>query len=167
LQQVEASKDFFVENKVRYLVCDGFYAKEKTLAKASDVGLLVITKLRCDANMKFLYVGKQKSKGRKHQYGDNINWKATDLLDKIDLEHNYPSTEKEYAQLASCKLYSKVVYSVKWKQKLKIVLVIKTENGKQRMAILACSDLTLSAQNIAQYYYLRFHTVRRCDRVYI
>lgn len=34
--------------------------------------------------------------------------------------------------------------------------MIKKENGKQRMAILACSDLTLSAQNIAQYYCLRF-----------
>lgn len=107
--------------------------------------------------MKCLYLGEQKSKGRKRQYGDKINWKAADLLDKMDLEHSYPSTEKEYAQLAACKLYSKVVYSVKWKRKLKIVLVIKTENGKQRMAILACSDLTLSAQNIAQYYCLRFH----------
>ena len=156
LQQVEANKDFFVENKVKYLVCDGFYAKEKTLAKADNVGLSVITKLRCDANMKWLYVGEQKSKGRKRQYDDKINWKAADLLDKMDLEHSYATTEKEYAQLAGCKLYSKVVYSVKWKRKLKIVLVIKTENGKQRIAILACSDLTLSAQNIAQYYCLRF-----------
>lgn len=156
LQQVEANKGFFIENKVNYLVCDGFYAKEKTFEKAASAGLSVITKLRCDANIKFLYVGEQKSKGRKRQYGDKINWKAADLLDKMDLEYSYPNTEKEYSTLAACKLYSKVVYSVKWKQKLKIVLVIKTENGIQRMAILACSDLTLSAQNIAQYYCLRF-----------
>jgi hypothetical protein len=50
------------------LLCDGFYAKEKTLAKASDIGLSVITKLRCDAGMKWLYVGEQKSKGRKRKY---------------------------------------------------------------------------------------------------
>ncbi len=147
---MDASKDFFVENKVKYLVCDGFYAKEKTFDKASDVGLLVITKLRCDTDMKCLYAGKRKSKGRKRQYGDKINWKAADLLDKMDLEHSYQSTEKEYSQLLGCTLYSKVVYSVKWKRKLKIVLIIKTENGKQRMAIVACAALTLSAQNIAQ-----------------
>ena len=81
----------------------------------------------------------------------------------MDLEHTYPAKEKEYSQLAGCKLYSKVVYSVKWKRDLKIVVVVKVENGKQRIGILACSDLTLSAQNIAQYYCLRFQTVRRCD----
>lgn len=94
LQQVESNKDFFVENKVKYLVCDGFYAKEKTFEKAVSAGLSVITKLRCDANMKCLYAGEQKSKGRKRQYGDKINWKAADLLDKMDLEHSYASTKK-------------------------------------------------------------------------
>ena len=156
LKQVASAKDFFAENNVKYLTCDGFYAKEKTLDVAKSAGLSVITKLRVDANLKWLYQGVQKSKGRPRKYGDKINWKSEDLLDKMDLEHTYPATEKEYSQLAGCKLYSKVVYSVKWKRDLKIVVVVKVENGKQRIGILACSDLTLSAQNIAQYYCLRF-----------
>lgn len=45
----------------------------------------------------------------------------------------------------------------------KKMLVIKMENGKQRMAILACSDLDLSTQNIAQYYCLRFQMLYRCE----
>ena len=101
LQQVESNKDFFVENKVKYLVCDGFYAKEKTLDKASDVGLSVITKLRCDANMKYLYAGEQKSKGRKRQYGDKINWKVADVHDKMDLEHNKLTAYKKHDSLAN------------------------------------------------------------------
>lgn len=163
LKQVVAHKEFFAENSVKYLTCDGFYAKEKTSDVAKSAGLSVITKLRIDANLKWLYEGDQKSKGRPRKYGDKINWKSEDLLDKMELEHSYPTTEKEYSQLAGCKLYSKVVYSVKWKRNLKIVLVVKVENGKQRIGILACADLTLSAQNIAQYYCLRFQTVRRCD----
>ncbi len=156
LQQLESHKGFFVENQVKHLVCDGFYAKEKTWDKAASVGLSVITKLRVDANLKWLYVGEQKSKGRPRKYGDKINWKSADLLDKMDLEYHYLAIEKEYSQLAGCKLYSKVVYSVQWKRNLKIVLVLKIENGKQRLAILACADLSLPAQNIAQYYCLRF-----------
>jgi hypothetical protein len=156
LQQLEVHKEFFVEKQVKYLVCDGFYAKEKTWEKAASVGLSVITKLRVDANLKWLYVGEQKSKGRPRKYADKINWKLADLLDKMDLEYHYLATEKEYSQLSGCKLYSKVVYSVQWKRNLKIVVVVKVENGKQKTGILACSDLTLSAQNIAQYYCLRF-----------
>lgn len=156
LKQVAAHKDFFVENNVKYLTCDGFYAKEKTWDVAKSAGLSVITKLRVDANLKWLYQGDQKSKGRPRKYGDKINWKSEDLLGKMDLEHTYSAKEKEYSQLAGCKLYSKVVYCVKWKRNLKIVVVVKVENGKQRIGILACSDLTLSAQNIAQYYCLRF-----------
>ncbi len=159
LQQVEASKDFFVENNIKYLVCDGFYAKEKTWDKAASAGLSVLTRLRCDANMKWLYAGEQKAKVRKRKYGSKINWKATDLLDKMDLAHSYATTEKEYPQLAGATLYSKVVYSVKWKRKLKIVLIVKTEKGKQSMAILACSDLEVAAHLVAQYYSLRFQTV--------
>ncbi len=155
LQQVSAHKEFFAQNSVKYLTCDGFYAKEKTWEVAKSVGLSVITKLRVDANLKWLYEGKQKLKGRPRKYGNKINWKSENLFNKMNLEHSYTATEKEYLQLAGCKLYSKVVYSVQWKRNLKIVLVLKVENGKQRIAILACSDLSLSAQNMAEYYCLR------------
>ncbi len=45
---------------VRYLVGDGFYSKLKWVNGVIDLDLEVIGKLRCDANLKYLYKGPQK-----------------------------------------------------------------------------------------------------------
>lgn len=48
---------------VRYVVTDGFYTKYKWVTGVVQLGLQSIGKLRCDANLKFLYQGKHASSG--------------------------------------------------------------------------------------------------------
>lgn len=60
LEQMEMVKDY-LQGKVEYLVADGFYATKKVVDKALEVGFHFISKLRRDADMKYLYEGETKS----------------------------------------------------------------------------------------------------------
>jgi hypothetical protein len=50
---------------VEYLVVDGAFAKASFVSAAVDLRLHLISKLRCDANLQFLYTGEQKRRGRR------------------------------------------------------------------------------------------------------
>ena len=54
------------------------------------------------------------------------------------------------------KIYSKVVWSLQWKRKIKVVYLQKEIGGKIGYCLLGSTDLDLSAQQILKYYQLRF-----------
>lgn len=62
LTQLERCSDFLT-SKAKFLVADGFYAKNKFWTKTEELGLSLITKLRNDANMTYIYEGEQKKMG--------------------------------------------------------------------------------------------------------
>lgn len=68
LQQLVGCSAYLLR-KTKYWVVDGFYAKEKAWDQASALGLFMITKLRSDADMQYIYQGPQKPKGRKRRNG--------------------------------------------------------------------------------------------------
>ncbi len=49
-------------SEVEYLAVDGAYAKARFVSGAVDLKLQAISKLRCDANLQFLYTGVQKQR---------------------------------------------------------------------------------------------------------
>jgi len=107
LHQLEKCRDFLLK-KTKYLVVDGFYAKDKFLKKANELGFFVISKLRTDANMKYIYTGEQKKKGRKRRTLGKIIWENTEAIEK-----NFVF---EGLTLEGDKMYSSVVWSVQWKK---------------------------------------------------
>lgn len=121
---------------------DGYYAKEKFVRRMSKLGLTVISRLRADANLKYLYVGEQKPKGRHRRYEGKVDF--TDLTRLT--ETSVKVEEKEI------KLVSGVVWSVSLKRKIKLVVVqyaSKTVN-------LFSTDLEMSASEIFFSYRSRF-----------
>lgn len=58
---------------VECVLCDALYAKRKFVDGALELGLEVVSKLRLDADMCFLYAGPQKRHGRKRLYGDKVS----------------------------------------------------------------------------------------------
>jgi hypothetical protein len=64
LGQIEKVKDFLLK-KTAYLVADSFYAKEAFVRGVQGMGLHLISKLRSDANLLWLYEGEQQKRGRK------------------------------------------------------------------------------------------------------
>ncbi len=135
----------YLLKKSKYIVADGFYAKEKFLEKTAQLGFFVITKLRTDANMQYIYTGQQKNRGRKRSNGGKVNWK--NIEDTFVFEGITAQGDK---------MYSHTVWSVQWKRKIKVVYLQHECNGKIGYFLLASTDVDLSADKILKYYQLRF-----------
>ncbi|MDO1451842.1 transposase [Rhodocytophaga aerolata] len=146
LEQIEAVKDY-VQKKVEYFVADGFYAKKKVVDKITGLGFGFISKLRSDADMKYLYTGEhEKRKGAKKKYEGKIIWK--DCFEKFTLVTRLDN---------GISLYSKNVYSMCLKRQVR-VLVLQTYNSKGKMgyALLFSTNIKQAPEEIYHYYSLRF-----------
>lgn len=123
-----------------YGIFDGFYAKQKFVAGVCRAGFHVISKLRSDANLKHLFNGAQKPKGRPRIFAGKV-----DLTDLSKFETTAVANEKAV-------LYSQVLWSVTLRRKIKLVIV---KLGK-RQTNLFSTDLELSAEKIFSLYRSRF-----------
>lgn len=136
----------FLLQKTKYLVADGFYAKGKFLEEADILGFFVITKLRKDSHMQYIYTGEQKSRGRKRKYDGKVRWANKEELEKkFVLEGLLPEGHK---------MYSQTLWSVQWKKNVKVVYL--QQKNTKNYGILLSTDTALTAQKIVSYYGLRF-----------
>lgn len=121
---------------------DGYYAKEKFVSRMSKLGLTVISRLRADANLKYLYAGEQKPQGRHRKYDGKV-----DFTDLTELEETTVKVEEK-----EIKLFSAVVWSVSLKRKIKLVVV---QYGSKTVNLFS-TDLKMSASEIFFSYRSRF-----------
>lgn len=132
-----------------YLAVDGYFAKGGFIdAITSQTGLEVISKLRNDANLKYLHNGRrEKRRGAPRKFDGKINIKQIDKR-RIQLEY-----EDELV-----KVHSGVVWSQGLKRKVKVAYVQRWDNGRYtgHYAVLFSTDLHLSGKLIYQYYKSRF-----------
>jgi len=128
----------------KYIAYDGFAYKFSFVTALCEAGFEIISKLRKDANLRYLYDGKIKSgRGRKKKYGEKINLN-TPKLEKFN---------KDY-QTDELTLYSLIVYSVALKRNIKIAYVLNNNNNKY--VVLFSTDLNLDGYKIFIYYKARF-----------
>lgn len=59
--------------QIRYLAVDGAYAKEPFITGAVALNLDVISKLRRDANLQFVFEGVQKTRGARCKYDGKVD----------------------------------------------------------------------------------------------
>jgi hypothetical protein len=71
---ISPSPSFILPQDIRYVVADAFYSKFKWVNGVMGLGLHAIGKLRTDANLKVLYTGAQKPKGRRRQYEGKLDY---------------------------------------------------------------------------------------------
>lgn len=132
---------------VKYIVADGFYAKVKVFNTVEQTGQHLITKLRPDSNLRYLYQGGQTGKqGRPKEYAGKVNWKNLDLN-----RWEYVGRDDKYEYL---EIYTQILNSPRFKRNLRVVMVVNTKSKKY--ILLACTDLKLDARTILHYYQLRF-----------
>lgn len=131
--------------EVVYLAADGYYAKVKFVAAVRQVNRHLISKFRCDANLRHLYTGPQKNKGAKRKYADKVNFNHLYRFDYV-------------AEVApEIHLYTAVVNSVQLKCNVRLVYVLNLRNpAKPGYALLFCTDTTLDPETIYRYYKARF-----------
>jgi hypothetical protein len=129
--------------QVRRLVADGYYSKKKHIDGVTALGLQQIGKLRYDANLRWLYKGEQKPRGRKRLYDGKVK------LDELE--------RFEFAgEMDNSRLYTAVVNSPHFDRNLRIVLIIKRVGEKVQFALLFSTELELAAKDIVRFYKARF-----------
>lgn len=149
--------DFYLEQltdlvpklkKVLYFVADGYYAKAKIFNTLSRLGKYLITKLRPDANLRYLYTGPhpKAKKGPKTKYAGKVNWKQIDLSKWLDV-----GRDNKYAHLH---IYTQILNSPHFKRNFRVVLLFNTKTSKY--ILLASTHLDLEARVMVKYYQLRF-----------
>jgi hypothetical protein len=128
----------------RYLAVDGYFMKKDFIKPFVKQGLHIITKARQDANLMYLYKGKQKSgKGRPKLYDGKVNTKA---IDKRKIKCCYRDKVK--------KMYAAIVYCVQLKQTVLAAFVYYEDKDKPE--IIIGTDIEMEAITLCRYYGLRF-----------
>jgi hypothetical protein len=128
---------------VSYLAADGYYAKQKFVESVGEFGLHLISKLRHDAHLRYLYTGEQKRRGRPKQYDGKVNLTDLRRLTPIPLSKNLT-------------LYTAVVNSVSLQRNIRLVYVCKRQGTTLLTASLFSTDTAISAEDLYRYYTARF-----------
>lgn len=133
-----------LKEMVKYLAVDGYFMKQDFILPLVESGLHVITKMRPDANLRYLYTGPRKSgRGRPKLYDS-----------KVDCRNPDKRRIREFAIDNDAIYYNGIVYSITLKQLVRIVYVEHRETD--RYDILLCTDTELGGASILHYYRLRF-----------
>ena len=128
----------------RYLAVDGYFMKKEFINPLLKEGLHIVTKARSDANLMYIFKGKQKTgKGRKKLYDGKIDIKN---IDKRRLPCCYSDEQM--------KVYAGVVYCVLLKRTVLAAFIYYGE--KQKPEIIICTDTDMAEMTMCKYYGLRF-----------
>lgn len=133
----------------RYLAADGYFAKKEFINPITEQTTLeIISKMRSDANLYYIYQGEcSGKKGRPKTRDGKINIAKPD---KRRIRLCYENNDM--------KIYEGIVYSVSLKRKVKLAYVEwwKDEKYTGTYAVLFSTDLELSGEKIYLYYKSRF-----------
>ena len=130
--------------QVRYLATDGYYSKKKFIDGVTATGLHQIGKLRHDANLRWLYSGTQKSRGRKRLFDGKL---AFNDLSRFE----FSGEADDGAQI-----YTATVNSPCFERTLRIAYLVKQVGKKIQTALLFSTDILQSAKDIQRMYKARF-----------
>ena len=132
-----------------YLAVDAYFSKKSFVDQiTASTNLQIISKLRSDANLRYLYKGpKRVGRGRPKKYDGKVDTK------KIDFRRF-----KWVYQDQDVIIYQATVYSWSLKRVIKVAYVQFLNQGKPttRYALFYSTDLDLQAKKIYRYYKVRF-----------
>jgi hypothetical protein len=131
--------------EVAYLAVDGYYPKLKFVQTVRALDLHLVSKLRHDANLRYLYQGVQKQFGARRKYDGKIKF------DDLGRFEYMGEVDK------NIHLYTLVVNNVKLKCNIRLVYVLNLRHkNKPGYALLFSTDTELAAETIYRYYKARF-----------
>ena len=127
-----------------YITVDNYFMKKEFVNAMLEQGLNVITKMRVDGNLKYLFKGKSKSgKGRSKKYDGKV-----DLRNPDRRRWEFVYENKNFYCISA------ILYSVSLKRNVRIVHCRNKEKGTYE--VFLSTDLELDPRKIETYYRLRF-----------
>jgi len=128
-----------------YLIADAWLAKRSFVDHIIKADMHLISRLRDDADLRYLYQGKPTGKrGRPRKYDGKVN------NANIDMSYFKLISKDEQAVI-----HSAIVYSISLKRNIKVVHALYC-NGKQSHKLYFSTDTKMDASDILQYYQCRF-----------
>lgn len=131
----------------RYIVADAYFSKSNFIHSLVNGGFHLVSRLRDDADLQYLFVGEpKKGRGRPKKYDGKIDFK------NLKLTHAQEVSNQDKERIYSLKAYSKTI-----KANLNLVIVY-TENSKGKWShkIYFSTDLEQEWQDVLEMYRLRF-----------
>lgn len=148
--QVLASVPGPLNAQIVYVVGDAYYSKKAFVDKIVDVGKHYVGKLRCDANLKYLYQGKPTGKaGRPRKFAGKVDFKDFSLWQEVNT-------------MDGLRIYSQSLYHPGLGRTVQVVCVLryvkdKKGNFKEKRDLFFSTDLQQQAQDILDINQVRFH----------
>ena len=139
---------------VTYHAVDGYFAKQKYLDEVVDLRLHPITKLRCDADGRFLCTGPHpQRRGAHRKYDGKVHWQDLSRFEALGT----------LAEAEHVHLYTAVVWHVTLKRKRRVVVLINRKDPDQsRDIVLASTALALDGHKLLELYGARFQSEFLC-----
>jgi hypothetical protein len=133
---------------VAYHAVDGYFAKKKYMDAVVDLRLHPITKLRGDADCRFLFTGPHPTRrGAHRKYDGKVHWQDLSRFEALGT----------LAEAEHVHLYTALVWHVTLKRKLRVVVLINRKApDKPRYIVLASTDLALDGHKLLELYGARF-----------
>ena len=134
---------------IAYLVLDGHFGNHNALQMVRQCRLHLISKLRHDAALYFVYQGAYAGNGPHKKYGKKVNY------DQLPVQY---LVETQVDKQIETHIYQAQMLHHEFAQPLNVVILHKTniQTGACAHVVLFSSDLTLSYDKIIDYYRLRF-----------
>lgn len=131
------------------LVGDCLFASFNFVKGAETLGFNVVSRLRDDAVLQYLYTGPQKGgRGRKKELDG--------VVDINCLRENVFVRETVFVDGAELTVYSAVVKCKSLKRKIKVAIAELSNGDKDIRKIFFSTDTTMSASDIVKIYHSRF-----------
>jgi hypothetical protein len=129
------------------VVADAWFSKKKFVDKIILAEMNLISRLRDDADLLYLFRGNQsKGKGRPRKYNGKV------IHTTIDKDYFHFVEKNDKAEIYCAQVYSKSL-----KRVIKLVHVIyKNKKGVKKPKLYFSTDVTLEALEILDYYTCRF-----------
>lgn len=135
--------------QVRHIVLDGKFGNYPSTWTVRQAGYHIISKMRQDAALYLPYAGPKPRRGPTPRYGDKLAYKhlPSEYLVSTRLDGDY-----------RIDTYQMQVYHKDYPDLLNVVVVVKTHRttAKCGHVVLFSTDLDLTAEQIVDYYSLRF-----------
>ena len=133
---------------IKYIVGDAYYGKQAFIDAVVGAGKHALGKLRCDANLNYLYEGKPTGKpGRPKRYDGKVDFQDFSKWQLVSSEQ----TEKQ-----TLTTYTAIVFAVALKRKIRVVCVMVTIKGKTSRHLFFSTELDQDPNAIVALYQARF-----------
>lgn len=143
LHVIEGMKDRLLTIS-KYVVADAYFAKSTFVQGLMNMGFHLVSRLRDDANLMYIYNGRPTGKrGRPKVYGEKIDF---DNLDYSKMERIETDSEEE-------ELYTLVAYSKAMKRNIRLVI---WKNSKGKHKLYFSTDVSMSGKDVIEFYRTRF-----------